>query len=122
MFDAVDEAFLVRVLHGGADVGEQFEPGFGVELFFSAIPGDRDALDQLHDEVGAALVGGAGVVNFGDVGVVHQRERLALGLEAGDDFLRIHPRLDDLERDAAFHRLALLGQIDDAEPAFADLL
>ena len=45
-------------------------------------------VDQLHDEVGPAGVGGAGVEDPGDVGVVHQRQGLALGLEAGDDLAR----------------------------------
>jgi hypothetical protein len=29
--------------------------------------------------------------------VVHERERLALRLEPGDDLLRLHPRLDELQ-------------------------
>jgi hypothetical protein len=53
--------------------------------------------------------------------MVHQGQRLALGLEAGDDLLRIHPRLDDLERDLAADGLGLLGHVDDAHAAFADL-
>ena len=54
------------------------------ELLAVAVVGDRDAADQLHDEVGAARVGGAGVEDLGDVGVVHQRQGLPLGLEPGD--------------------------------------
>jgi hypothetical protein len=34
--------------------------------------------------------------------MVHHRQRLALGLKAGDDLPAVHPRLDDLKRDAAF--------------------
>ena len=34
---------------------------------------------------GRPAVGGAGVEDRGDVGVVHQRQGLPLGLEAGDD-------------------------------------
>ena len=36
--------------------------------------------------------------------------------------LRVHARLDDLQRDAAAHRLRLLGHIHHAEAAFADFL
>ncbi len=50
------------------------------------------------------------------------RQRLPLGLEAGDDLFRIHPQLDDLERDAAFYRALLLGHVDSAESTLADLL
>ena len=35
---------------------------------------------------------------------------------------RVHARLDDLERDLAAHGLRLLGHVDDAHAAFADLL
>jgi hypothetical protein len=71
---------------------------------------------------GRPPLGHSGVEDLGDVGVIHERERLALGLEAGDDLLRVHPGLDDLEGDAARDRLGLLGDVDDAHPAFADLL
>ena len=54
--------------------------------------------------------------------MVHQRQGLPLGLEAGDDLAGVHARLDDLEGDLAAHRLLLLGHEDDAEAAFADLL
>ena len=54
--------------------------------------------------------------------MVHHRQRLPLGLEAGDDLLGVHAQLDDLERDAAPDRLLLLGHIDHAAAAFADFL
>ena len=54
--------------------------------------------------------------------MVHQRQRLPLGLEPGDDLLGVHAQLDDLERDAAADRLLLLGHINHAAAAFADLL
>ena len=54
--------------------------------------------------------------------MVHQGQGLPLGLEAGDDLLGVHARLDDLQRDLAADRLLLLGHIDDAKAAFADLL
>jgi hypothetical protein len=56
------------------------------------------------------------------LGMVHHRERLALGLEAGDDLPAVHAGLEDLEGDAALDRLALFGHPDFAEAAFADLL
>ncbi len=54
--------------------------------------------------------------------MVHQGESLPLGLEPRDDLLRIHARLDDLERHLATHGLRLLGQVDDAHSPFADHL
>ena len=64
----------------------------------------------------------ARVMDFGDVRVIHQRERLPLLLEAGDHFLRVHAELEDLERHAPSHRLDLLGHPDDAEATLANLL
>ena len=71
----------------------------GRELVLVAVLGDRDALDQLHDEVRPARVGGACVEHPGDVRVVHHGQGLPLGLEAGDDLAGVHARLDDLEGD-----------------------
>ena len=71
---------------------------------------------------GPARFGGAGVENPGDVDVVHDGERLPLGLEAGNDLAAVHAGLDDLEGDFALDRLGLLGHEDRAHAAFADLL
>jgi hypothetical protein len=64
---------------------------------------------------------GAAVEDFGDVGMVHQRQGLAFGLEAGHDLPRVHAQLDNLERDAAMHGFLLLRHPDHAHAAFADL-
>jgi hypothetical protein len=64
----------------------------------------------------------AGVEHAGDVGVVHERQGLALGFEAGDDVARVHSRLDDLERDLAAHGMLLLGDEHQAHAPLADLL
>ena len=55
-------------------------------------------------------------------GVVHQSQGLPLGLEPGDDGVRVHSRLDDLQSHFAPNRPLLLGHVDDAEAAFPDLL
>ena len=70
---------------------------------------------------GRPVAGRAGVEHLGDVRVVHQGQRLPLGLEAGEDLLRVHPGLDELERDQSFDRLGLLGHPDRAHAALADL-
>jgi hypothetical protein len=54
--------------------------------------------------------------------VVHHRQRLPLGLEAGDDLAAVHAGLDDLEGDLALDRVRLLGHEHDAHAALADLL
>jgi hypothetical protein len=53
--------------------------------------------------------------------MIHERQRLALGLESRHDLPRVHARLDDFQRDAPPHGLQLFGHEDRAEPALADL-
>ena len=53
--------------------------------------------------------------------MIHHGQRLPLGFEAGDDLLRVHAQLDDLERHAAAHRFLLLGHVNHAAAALADL-
>jgi hypothetical protein len=77
-------------------------------------------LEEAHDEVRPAPGGGAGVEHAGDVGVVHQGQRLPLYLEAGNDLPGVHPGLDDLERHQAFDRLGLPGHPHRAHAALAD--
>ncbi len=57
-----------------------------------------------------------------NVRMVHHRQRLTLGFEAGHHFAGVHADFDDFERNAAFDRLPLLGHINDAEAAFAQFL
>ena len=75
---------------------------------------------MLHHEVGSARGGDAAIEDLGHVRVIHDGQGLPLLLEARDDGLRVHARLDDLERHTLHHRLAPLGEVDDAEAAFAD--
>jgi hypothetical protein len=53
--------------------------------------------------------------------MIHQRQRLPLGLESRDHLPRIHARLDDLERYFAMDGLLLLGDEDQSHAALADL-
>ena len=85
-----------------------------------AVVGDRHALDQLHDEERLAGRGGAAVVDAGDVRVVHQRQRLPLGVEPGQDGPRVHADLDQLQRHLPLDRLGLLGPVDGAHPSLAE--
>ena len=54
--------------------------------------------------------------------MIHHRQRLPLLLEALQHGLRVHARLDQLERHLALDRLGLPGDPDFAHAAFADLL
>src|SRR5439155_434940 len=57
----------------------------------------------------------------GNVGMVHEGQRLPLRLEAGNDLARVHPRLNDLEGHPAPYWLPLLGHKDGPHAALADL-
>ena len=105
-----------------ADLCEELEPCADVELVLRAIVVDRDALDELHHEVRSALWSRASLKDLRNGWMIHHRERLALGLEAGDDLCGVHPRLDDLHRDAAFDGLLLITLVDRAEAAFTEEL
>ena len=62
----------------------------------------------------------SGVQDFRDPRVVHQRQRLALGLQARDDAFRVHPTPDHLERDQTPDRLRLFGEEDFTHPTLAE--
>jgi hypothetical protein len=119
---AVNDALLVGVLDRLADRHKQLQPLARRQAVVVAVPGDRHAVDQLHDEIRPTVFGGPAVEDAGDVDMVHHGQRLPLGLEARDDLAAVHARLDDLERDLALHGLDLLGHEDRAHAAFADLL
>jgi hypothetical protein len=54
--------------------------------------------------------------------MVHQRQRLPFGFKPRDHLFGIHAELDNLQRDAAPHRFLLLGHVNHAAAAFAELL
>jgi len=119
---AVNDSLLMRVLDGVADLGEEIQPLACGKIVLIAVIGDADAMHQFHDEVRPSAFRRARIENFGDVGMIHQRKRLPLGLEAGYDLFGVHTQLDDFERDTAAHRFLLVGHINDTAATFTDLL
>ena len=118
---AVDDPLLVGVLDGRAHLEEQFQPPPRGQVILVAERGHGRAPDQLHHEVRAAGGCRPAVEHPGDVGVVHEGQRLPLGLEPRDHLPRVHARLEHLQRDLAPHGPRLLGQEHYPEPAVADL-
>jgi hypothetical protein len=118
----VDDPLLVRVLDPLADLHEQPETLSCAEQVPVAVGGDGFALDVLHGEVRPALRRRATVEDSGDHRVVHERQSLSLGLEAGDDLGRVHSRLDDLQGHLATNGLHLLREPDLSHASFAETL
>ena len=100
---AMDDGFLVCVLHAFAGLNEEFEPIRDLELLLIAILGNRQPGHVLHHEVWLALRRRSGVKHLGDGGMIHDRQRLPLRLEALHDRLVVHPGLDQFQRDLPPH-------------------
>jgi hypothetical protein len=115
----VDDGFLVCVLDAFADLSEQLEPLGGGQLLSVAVLSNWYARYVFHDEVGSALGRTPTVEHLGDGGVVHERQRLALGVEAGHHLLGVHSRLDELEGYLP-PRLQLLGEPHLSHATFAN--
>ncbi len=118
---AVNDAFLMGVLHGLAYVEKQPQTVANDEVTFVAEFGDRRSADQLHDEIGSIARSFAGVQNPCDILMLHQGQRLPLGLESSDHTAGVHARFEHFQCDFAANGPLLLGHKNDAEPAFPDL-
>ena len=79
---AVDDAFLMRVLNGVANLHEQIEPRADGKPGFITVIRDFHSAHQFHDEVRPSGFRRPGVKHLRNVGMVHHRQRLALGFEA----------------------------------------
>jgi len=78
--------------------------------------GDRHAADQFHYEVGTARGRLPAIQNPRNVRMLHQGQRLSLGLEAGDNPARVHSRLNDFECDLAVDWMLLFRQKTTPKP------
>jgi hypothetical protein len=64
-----------------ADLEKEVEALEDGEVVLPAVIGNFDAVHQLHDEIRPPRLCSAGFMDLGNMGMVHHRERLALGLE-----------------------------------------
>ena len=87
---------MMGVLNGIADFEEEVKAVINGELVLGAVVGDFLAVDEFHREIRAAAVGRSGVEDFGDIWMVHERERLAFGSETRDYLRGVHARFNDL--------------------------
>ena len=120
---AVDDSLLMGVLYRRANLRKQHKAFRHVELVLVAELIEWDPLHQLHHEKRQTVAGRAGVEQLGDIRVIHERNRLPLGLEAREDRGRaaaLGP--NQLDGDLALDRFGLLGHPDAAHAPFADRL
>jgi hypothetical protein len=118
---AVDDAFLVRVMDGVADAGDEGgairDGEVGSELE------QRAAFDQLHREERSLDAVGpgrrAGLEDLGDAGVLESPEGIGLVAEAAKEFGGDDYRADHLQGDGA-PRALLLGAEDGSHAADAE--
>ena len=78
----MDDAPLVSVLHGLADLGEQLERFLQRQLLVTDVFVQRPASDVVHDVELAAVGGLAGVEDGDDVRMPELGDQLDLALEA----------------------------------------
>jgi hypothetical protein len=120
---AVDDALLMSVLDGFANLQEQTKSLFNGKFLKVTVFGDWDAFDIFHYKVWSADLGGSSIKHMRNVGVFQQGQSLPFGLKASNYLLGIHARLDDFQRDPVCidqsyrlvqlfqHRDSLWGQI-----------
>ena len=119
---AVNDAFLVRMLDALTDLREQSKTLNRAQTMSVTVCRDRLPLDVRHGKVRPPLGRRSTIEDRGNRRVVHERQSLAFGLEAGHDLRRVHPRLDDLQSNLPTYRLRLLREPHLAHSPLADAL
>jgi hypothetical protein len=119
---AVDDAFLMRVLHRGADFDEQLQAGLGSWLGASHPIRQCFAVDELHRQE-RLLAGGGGVgaclQDLRDAGMLQAPQGFGLQFKAGARRGIAESRRQHLECHLP-RRMLLLGPVDHAHAAAAE--
>jgi hypothetical protein len=118
----MDDALLVRMLHAVAQLEEQFEAVAKRQPVAVAVLRDGLAAHVLHGEVRTSFRRAPAVEDPGDRRVIHQCQRLTLGVEPRQDLGGVHSGLYDLDGDLAADRARLFGEPDLTHSAFAETL
>src|SRR5215472_15590352 len=118
----MDDAALMRMMDGGAHLSHDFQPLAYGQLPRSGVDEQRFTADQLHGEIGlrpASAVGGAGLIDLCDTGVLQAAERERLEFETPEQLRAGETRFDHLQRDSATG-VFLSGFVDGAHGAFPE--
>ena len=105
------------MLYRFANNDEQLQPLVDTQPVVIAELSDRNSLDQFHHEVWTTVVRSAGIKHARDVGMIHHRQGLFLGVKPSDHILRVQFRLDEFQGHPTFDRLILFGQPDNPHSA-----
>ena len=119
---AVDDALGVGVVDGVGDEGDEGEAFAKGEVFRLGVGVEREAVDELHGEVGLETEGrvlSSGVEDGGDIGMLEKSEDFGFEVEAFEGGRGKVAGTNDLEGDDAVG-LLLDGFVDRAHAAFAD--
>ena len=81
----MDNPLLVGMLHGLTQRHKHDEPFTNGQNTRIAEISDRNAVDEFHHEIRQASVRRPRVEHSGDVGVIHNRQRLTFCLKSRDD-------------------------------------
>src|SRR5690606_32163037 len=92
----MDDQVLVGVLDGFTDLNKQAEECIHRASPRVAVHVQPLALHMLHDEIGAAVLGGAAVEQPSDVGVFEAGENFAFVPKAAEDFVGVQSPFDEL--------------------------
>src|ERR1700677_2778130 len=113
---------LVRVLHSVAYFHEKFQALVNVEFISIAIIRDRRAWYILHYEIWLAVGGSSSVKSLGNRWMVHDSQRLPLGLEPMQHRVIAHAGSDEFQRHLPPYRGRLFCQPDLSHAALTEFL
>ena len=116
----MNDAVLVRVGHGIADLCEQRQSRGHIEIVITGVIEQVPALDELHHQIRKPLVRAAAIENARDPWMLQPRENLPLAPETPHQVAALHSALHDLDRHFLLkHFVIAAGTIHDTHSAFA---
>ena len=107
----------VRVLHGLADHTEETQTSFKRQALGGTPVRDRDAIHELHDEVGRSVGRESPIDETGDVGINQSGQHLSLGAKTLDGVRVARARTHKLDCD--FLSILAIGSLGPVHGAHA---
>ena len=119
---AVYHLYLMRGLHGPANLPNDDKPFPQIEVTLVAVAVKRHPGDVLHDKIRKPFVGGPAAQKIGDVRMVKGSQDLPFAAKTLEDEVGIHTALYQFDRHGLIElTVDPFGQIDGAHSTPADL-